>query len=299
MSELTRRRILTSTTSSGDSDHQCIFEVKWPNGSDLNFGANYIKKVNWPSGVTQIAPYAFVDNRMFTEFDIPSTVTTIGDYAFARTRIQNVVIPEGVTTIGKRAFSAELVANEREANIVSVQLPSSLRSLGTNAFQYQKSLKTFNIPSGIGKIPNACFSYCCFLSSTKGAVIDIPEGITEIGLDAFEMTYYVSKVTLPSTLTKIGSYAFYYCGYNSSSSSNVLTTLVIPSGVTSIGTGTFSYMKTLTEITVQATTPPTLGSNAFNNTNNAPIYVPVESVDAYKTATNWSSYASRIQAIPS
>jgi len=41
-----------------------------------------------------------------------------------------------------------------------------------------------------------------------------------------------------------------------------------------------------------------LGNNAFYATNNCPIYVPAASVNAYKTATNWKSYASRIQAIP-
>jgi len=40
-----------------------------------------------------------------------------------------------------------------------------------------------------------------------------------------------------------------------------------------------------------------LGTSAFDSTNNCQIYVPAASVDAYKAATNWSSYASRIQAI--
>jgi hypothetical protein len=40
-----------------------------------------------------------------------------------------------------------------------------------------------------------------------------------------------------------------------------------------------------------------LGASAFNDTNNCPIYVPSESVETYKAASNWSSYASRIQSI--
>jgi hypothetical protein len=51
-------------------------------------------------------------------------------------------------------------------------------------------------------------------------------------------------------------------------------------------------------VTVNAITPPTLGSNAFDSTNNCPIYVPAESVNTYKSATNWSTYADRIQAMP-
>ena len=45
---------------------------------------------------------------------------------------------------------------------------------------------------------------------------------------------------------------------------------------------------------VKATTPPTLGTNGSMGYGNSPIYVPDASVDAYKSATNWSVIASRI-----
>ena len=77
-----------------------------------------------------------------------------------------------------------------------------------------------------------------------------------------------------------------------------ITSLTIPDGTTKIGYGVFYNCSRLASVTIKATTPPTLASDAFNNTNNCPIYVPAESVDAYKTATNWSKYANRIQAIP-
>jgi hypothetical protein len=55
----------------------------------------------------------------------------------------------------------------------------------------------------------------------------------------------------------------------------------------------------LTSITCNATTPPTLeDAFAFENTDNCPIYVPAESVDTYKAASGWSTYADRIQPIP-
>jgi hypothetical protein len=51
---------------------------------------------------------------------------------------------------------------------------------------------------------------------------------------------------------------------------------------------------------VQATNPPTIGIDVFKNTHaNLVIYVPSESVDTYKAASGWSTYADRIQAIPS
>ena len=75
------------------------------------------------------------------------------------------------------------------------------------------------------------------------------------------------------------------------------TTILLGSGVTSIANTAFYRQHYLTSITIRATTPPTLESVfALSDTNNCPIYVPAESVELYRTATNWSAYASRIQA---
>ena len=101
---------------------------------------------------------------------------------------------------------------------------------------------------------------------------------------------FVKEIILPSNVEVINSNTFLHCA---------ITTLTIPSTIKKIANYSFSNCNSLTSITVEATTPPTLGgTNAFYNTNDCPIYVPAESVDAYKAATNWSTYASRIQAIP-
>lgn len=92
--------------------------------------------------------------------------------------------------------------------------------------------------------------------------------------------------------TSIGNYAFYYC--------SSLTSIEIPNGVTSIGAEAFGYCSNLTSVTVEAATPPTLGSDVFSGTHSSlVIYVPAELVDAYKAASGWSTYADKIQAIPS
>ena len=83
------------------------------------------------------------------------------------------------------------------------------------------------------------------------------------------------------------------------SANSGLTSVIIGSGVTNIEQYAFENCSGLTSITCLATTPPTLVSyNAFSNTNNCNIYVPSASVNAYKSASGWSTYASRIQAIP-
>lgn len=70
----------------------------------------------------------------------------------------------------------------------------------------------------------------------------------------------------------------------------------LPATLTSIGTSAFAHTYLQTVI-CRATTPPSITSNTFYNTNITTIYVPAESVNAYKTATNWSTYADKITAI--
>lgn len=132
-------------------------------------------------------------------------------------------------------------------------------------------------------IAESAFWTCRGLTS-----VTIPNSVTEIGYNVFNDCTGLTSVTIGNSVTEIGGSAFIFC--------KGLTSVTIPNSVTSIGNFAFSSCKGLTSITIQATTPPTLGSSVFES--NYPIYVPAESVDAYKTATNWSSYTDRIQAIP-
>lgn len=139
----------------------------------------------------------------------------------------------------------------------------------------------------------SAFQACVDASLTE-VTAEMLDGNTEIGNYAFSNCRLLTSVTIPSSVTSIKSNAFRSC--------SLLPSIVIPSSVTSIGAdGTVFYeCRSLKSITVESTTPPTIGSNTFSYTfSNLVIYVPAESVETYKTATNWSTYASRIQAIPS
>jgi hypothetical protein len=69
----------------------------------------------------------------------------------------------------------------------------------------------------------------------------------------------------------------------------------IPNSVTEIEDFAFESCNRLTSVYCEATTPPSLGESVFEeNASGRLIYVPTESVDAYKSTTYWSEYADYI-----
>lgn len=153
------------------------------------------------------------------------------------------------------------------------------------------------------------FSNCINLTN-----VVIPNSVIYIDIGAFQNCTGLTNVTIPNSVTTIYSQVFSGCsGLTSISISNKvdfignqafagcinLTNVVLPNSVSIIGNGAFIGCMGLTSVTIQATTPPVIYStDVFSGTNDCPIYVPSASVETYKAATNWSSFASRIQSIP-
>lgn len=108
--------------------------------------------------------------------------------------------------------------------------------------------------------------------------------IESIGTAAFQNCQSLTSVEIPSTVTTIGGSAFYYC--------KGLTNITIPSSVTSIGTSAF-YLSNITEITILATTPPTLAAASAMPSGLVTIYIPAGTLSTYKSATNWSQFSSK------
>ena len=103
-----------------------------------------------------------------------------------------------------------------------------------------------------------------------------------------------TEVIVGDDITEIGLEAFYEV-----QSEGILTSATIGTGIESIGLQAFVGNVNMASITIKATTPPTLGNNVFNITNDCPIYVPAESVNIYMTTpvNGWDSYTERIQPI--
>ena len=218
---------------------------------------------------------------------IPSTVKKINTYAFADCRtLDSISIPNSIECIGIQAFYGCL-------GLSSIQIPKSVTTIEERAFE-NCSFTSMSVDLGnpIYDSRNNCNAIIetrsnSLLYGCKNTVI--PNTVTTIGDFAFFRADFTS-IQIPNSITRIGVDAFYYC--------TKLKTITIPSSVNSIDFAAFYGCSGLTSVTSLPKTPPAIESSVFEYTNSCPIYVPEQSVAAYKTAEYWSGYASRIQAIP-
>ena len=233
----------------------------------ISFRNQNIKSYVIPSSVTSIGDYAFSHCYSLSEIVIPSSVTSIGNSAFwGCNSLSEIVIPSSVTSIGNSAFwgcnsLSEIVIPSSVTNIgdsafsgcrslSEIVIPSSVTNIGYSAFYGCDSLSEIVIPSSVTSIGNSAFSGCRSLSE-----IVIPSGVTSIGHHAFYGCRSLSEIVIPSSVTSIGHYAFYDC--------LSLSEIVIPSSVTSIGHYAFWYCLSLSEIVIPSSVT-SIGYSAFS-----------------------------------
>ena len=215
---------------------------------------------DWVLGVSSTG--TFVKNPDMTSLPIgvdgiPSGWTVVDDTTnviYYTSTDGNVVTPYATDVFG--------------ANIVS------------NTYSDGKGVITFD--GDVTSIGDRAFRDCDSLTS-----VIIPDSVTTIGRSAFYNCNSLTSVTIPNGVTNIGYGAF---------SSTRLTSITIPYSVTGIEGFAFGDCTSLTSVYCKATTPPTLGNNNVfdSNASGRKIYAPYQSLDVYKTATNWSEYADDI-----
>ena len=249
------------------------------------FGANIVSNtyekgigiIEFDSNVTSIGGYAFYNCSSLTSVIIPDSVTSIGGYAFYNcSSLTSVIIPDSVTSIGYEAFRVC-------TSLTSVTIGNSVTSIGEYAFYKCSSLTSVTIPDSVTSIGENAFSNCSSLTS-----VTIGNSVTSIGISAFSGCSSLTSVTISDSVTSIGSSAFSGC--------SSLTSVTIGNSVTSIGEDAFNRCISLEEVYCKPTTPPAGYSYMFdNNALGRKIYVPAESVEAYKSAAYWKFYADYIK----
>ena len=242
----------------------------------ISFRNQNIESYVIPSSVTSIGDRAFYGCSSLSEIVIPSSVTSIGDRAFyGCNSLSEIVIPSSVTSIGKGAF--------RGCNSLSeIVIPSSVTSIGDRAFSFCDSLSEIVILSSVTSIGDRAFSGCRSLSE-----IVIPSSVTSIGDRAFSRCSSLKYIFIPKSVIGLNGNPFAEWNgkleclspnfvyeddvlFNKDKSRIIsfrnqnIESYVIPSSVTSIGKGAFSYCDSLSEIVIPSSVT-SIGDSAFYN----------------------------------
>ena len=216
-----------------------------------------------PASITEIGNGAFSGSPRLTSIMVDTNnqhYSNEGGILYNKAKTELIAYPSAA---GNIAISADVMAIGNSAfaesyNLVTVTFTddSQLQSIGAAAFAHCWNLTSVTIPASVTSIGNYVFNDCGYLISitvdennqhyssedgilynkAKTEIIDIPrnisghvtipEGITEIGYNAFSWHTRLTSITIPATVTKIGMGAFSYCN---------LTSITIPASVTEMG----------------------------------------------------------------
>lgn len=279
------------------------------NGNGIN-----IKHVVIPDNITTIGNRAFKDNPCLSSVTIGENVTSIEESAFhycyklievcnlSSLNIKkdtkngyigwyslNIYTPTSghskLVTDGDYTFYEDSSINylvEYNGLDTDLILPDKLYAYDIYKYGFYKTnIQSLVIPDSVKNIGSYAFNECTSLAN-----LTMGKNVISIGQNAFyKCTALTGELLIPDSVTTIDNYAFQGC--------TGLTSVVLGTGIMTIKTYALN-VNTIKEITIKATTPPTLDSSALPSASYVTtIYIPIGTLGVYSTATNWSKYASK------
>lgn len=177
------------------------------------YNCDHLERVRFPDQLEKLAIDVFFncsqlkeisisgDNLSFASMDgilYNKDFSTIVCYPMGKN--DPVTFLPSVNQIGDGAF--------RGCGFQQMEIPSQIKSIGSNAFSHCKNLSSIKLPMGITKIESSTFSYCSSLTN-----MEIPKSVTYIGLWAFNECGNLTSVFIPDCVSVIQYAAFYMCGH--------------------------------------------------------------------------------------
>ena len=274
-----------------------VWDGGWQQGSNDELGYSVFKgcsvltSVTIPSSVTSIDAWAFEGCSGLTSLIIPSSVTSIERSAFKDcSGLTSLTIPSSVTEIGKSVF-------EGCSGLTSLTIPSSVTEIGESAFKGCSGLTSLIIPSSVTSIGSYVFENCSGLTS-----ITIPSSVTEIGGAAFKgcssliNLYYKIDEKIETYLRYGHLYINVKCGIEYYLNDKKITSVAIPSTITKLGEYAFQNCRDLTSVYVSWQSPISTGSAFYGvDISKCTLYVPQGTEQDYWLAPVWGDFGKIVE----
>ena len=188
--------------------------------------------------------------REITSVVVKEGITHIGDHAFYFVpKITSVSLPSTLKSIGENAFCG--------TDLASVTIPESVEEIGRAAF-LNTDLVSVEFPDGITTIAADMFSVCLSLKT-----VSIPDSVTSIERQAFYACHEMKEIDLPDSIITIGEQAFWAC--------SALTTIDLPDNLTTIGSKAFWECTSLRKVIIPESVT-TIADDAFED---CPSYLSI------------------------
>ena len=265
-----------------------------------------VNNIILPNALTHIGNVAFADCSDLTNIVIPNSVNSIGDGAFSWTGLQSVTIPASVTELGEQVFEAcdnlHTIIYEGYPTVISNQAihpligcvhldtviaPAALWHC-TNADKalenrYGVPHKARYIEVTDGDLTNQAVKYIA-QNATALEVLDLTNATnTTLPYGAFSHSYLLTQLYLPAYIETLPESMI--------EGGNRLMEITIPATVTEIGNYAFAGCVNIWRMTVEATTPPKVYENTFDDISRSiSVLVPAGSEQAYREAEYWREF---------
>ena len=283
----------TVTTIRDNAFYGCSRVSSFTLGTGVTYlGANVFRNCTGLNSVTVLAttPPSFGGYYNFTDTNdcpiyVPAGTLSAYESASGWSVYADRIFEYGVAKWVEQSYECELDgSDERTGNIIVTELDTNPSSSTYNTTRTRTYEDLSRCP-----LPEPTYNFKLRKTFTGGTEVDVACN-SSTTLQQSECNGNFESAIVGDCVTTINASAFYQ--------KTSLLNVIISRSVTSIGNYAFSGCTSLTSVTVRSTTPPSVGGRSFSSTNDCPIYVPASSVDTYKAASGWSTYASRIQAIP-
>lgn len=299
-------------------------KTKIPNGI-VSIGVSAFAKcpnvtsIDIPNGVETICSSAFSMCDDLISIKLPNSVTSIESSAFSKcTKLNTVELSDGLSSIGEFAFNGCV-------NLTSIRIPQGVASIGKSAFRDCTGLTSLYIEDGVLSI-----GFCSFRGCENLESVVIPNSVTIIDEYAFYQCRSLTSVEIPESLNTMNHEAFGDCSsltsviwnavecsveakypcfpncpiiefvfgekvkiipVNCCQNLTSLSKIIIPQSVISIEEKAFNNCSGLKFICCNALVPPSTLQSFTGVDKSIPVYVPCESVEAYKAASEWKEFS--------